>query len=83
MRRAIAAVGLASVLTFGGATAAMAAPNSFVAQTDVSTDDDDGGDAGLWGLLGLLGLAGLAGLKRRDTNRNYDTRVEGTTGVRR
>ena len=66
MRKSIAALGLATVLTFGGGSFAFA-QNDVVAQAEA---EDDGDNTGLWGLAGLLGLAGLAGLKRRDDGRN-------------
>jgi len=70
MRKKIAVVSLAALLTLGTATQALAqqqqpgtatqAPTS--QQTNQTRDDNDFP----WGLLGLLGLAGLAGLRRRD-----------------
>ena len=63
MRRALAAISTAIVLSLGSASIATAQDTS----TDVVEEaTDDNGDTGLFGLLGLLGLAGLFGLKRRD-----------------
>jgi len=65
MRKSITGFGLATVLTLGTGTAAIA--QSDETAQEVETDDNDDSDkTGLFGLLGLLGLAGLAGLKRRD-----------------
>jgi MYXO-CTERM domain-containing protein len=72
MRKSLAAATLAAVVSFGPVDAVFAS-SAAPAAAEAATDDDDGGNAGLWGLLGLAGLAGLAGLKRRDTNRRYDT----------
>jgi MYXO-CTERM domain-containing protein len=79
MRRGTIALGLAAVLTFGGAPSALAAPDDDPAPptTTTTTTDDDGGNAGLWGLVGLLGLAGLAGLRRQEPRRNSEPGTEG------
>ena len=70
MRKPLAAVGLATVLTLGAGSSALAQSSAeVVAQADAA-NDDDADNTGLWGLLGLLGLAGLAGLKRRDDDRH-------------
>lgn len=66
VRKAIASVGLAAVLSMGIGTAAVADTN-IVEAAQAESDDDS--DNGLWGLAGLLGLAGLAGLVRRDRDR--------------
>jgi|GEM_PF-6883917 len=75
MRKAIAAVVIASGLTLAPAVGQVHAQ-------EATTEDDDGDNTGLWGLLGLAGLAGLAGLKRRDNR--VDTRRTGAsdTGIR-
>ena len=63
MRRALAAISAAIVLSLGSASIATAQDTS----TDVVDEaTNDNGDTGLIGLVGLLGLAGLFGLKRRD-----------------
>jgi hypothetical protein len=58
MRKAIASVGLAAMLSLGIGTAAVAqeAPD-----TTEEASEDDGFQ---WGILGLGGLLGLAGLAR-------------------
>ena len=66
MRKAIASVGLAAVLSLGIGNAAFAQTSSVAAQTETETeaDDDDSfveDNLGLLGLLGLIGLAGLGG----------------------
>jgi MYXO-CTERM domain-containing protein len=73
MRKVLAMLFAAMLLTFGTVSGAYAADSialDRVAQEEVQEDDDDGGDRGLWGLLGLLGLGGLAGLMRRDRERD-------------
>lgn len=83
MRKALAILGMSSVLTFGGAglahatTYASPAPQTTttVAQAEA---EDDGDNTGLWGLAGLLGLLGLLGLKRR--NDHVVANTPGTTG---
>ena len=66
MRRALAAISAAIVLSLGSASIATAQDTS----TDVVEEaTNDNGDTGLIGLVGLLGLAGLFGLKRRDDHR--------------
>ena len=71
MRTRLATAGLAGLLIFAPASAAVAntgLPATTAVQAAVAGSDDDG-DNGLWGLAGLLGLLGLAGLKRRDHDR--------------
>ena len=63
MKRVLAALMAAVVLSLGGVSVANAQDTT----TEESSDD---GDMGIWGLAGLLGLAGLAGLKRRDDDPN-------------
>lgn len=63
MKRFLAALMAAAVLTLGSVSVA-------IAQDTTTEETSDGGDMGLWGLAGLLGLAGLAGLKRRDDDHN-------------
>ena len=85
MRKKIAIVGLAALLTIGTSAQAFAqqqqpgtatqAPTS--QQTNQSRNDNDFP----WGLLGLLGLAGLAGLKRRDHEVRRDERMPTGTPV--
>lgn len=66
MRKAMASVGLAALLSMGIGTAAVAQTNSVSAgqtQVEAETDDDgffEGDKLGLLGLVGLLGLLGLA-----------------------
>ena len=47
------------------------ATDPLATNTTTEREDDDGFP---WGLLGLLGLAGLLGAKRRDRDRDVDTR---------
>jgi MYXO-CTERM domain-containing protein len=86
MRKKIAAVGLAALLTVGTSASTFAqqqqqpgtatqAPTS--QQANQSRNDNDFP----WGLLGLLGLAGLAGLKRRDHEVRRDERMPTGTPV--
>ncbi len=69
MRKTLAVVTLAAVLTGGSATFAyaddvVAAPP--VTQTEEDADESKSDKSGLFGLLGLLGLAGLA--KRKENH---------------
>lgn len=85
MRRKIAIVGLAALLTVGSSTQAFAQQQQPGSATQVpssqqanqSRDDNDFP----WGLLGLLGLAGLAGLKRRDHEVRRDEHTRTTTAA--
>ena len=81
MKKALAGLALASLLTMGSAPIALAqdsAQQDTVQQAQADTDNnDDGGKWGLLGLLGLVGLAGLAGLKRRDRH-DYRTTTTAT-----
>jgi MYXO-CTERM domain-containing protein len=82
VRKQIAAIGLAALLTAGAAAQASAqqqqpgaatqAPSSQQVNQGQNRDDDNDFP---WGLLGLLGLAGLAGLKRREHVVRHDDRV--------
>ena len=65
MKKSIAAISAALLLTFGAASVAHAQDTTV---TEEATNDQ--GDTGLIGLVGLLGLAGLFGLKRRDPDRS-------------
>jgi MYXO-CTERM domain-containing protein len=65
MKKSIAAIATAALLTFGGASVAHAQDTTV---TEEATNDQ--GDTGMIGLLGLLGLAGLFGLKRREPDRS-------------
>ena len=72
MRKSVAALGMATVLTLGGGSLASAqTSDNAVAQSEMDSEESD--NTGLWGLLGLVGLAGLAGLKRRDDVRTHQT----------
>jgi len=85
MRKKIAIVGLAALLTIGTSAQALAqqqqpgsaTPMPTAQQTNQSRNDNDFP----WGLLGLLGLAGLAGLKRRDQEVRRDEPVRTATGT--
>lgn len=78
LKKAAAAFGVATALTFGAAAPALAVDDPAEEATD------DGGNNGLWGLLGLLGLAGLAGLRRRPAEANRGgTGTGSTTGTNR
>jgi MYXO-CTERM domain-containing protein len=82
VRKQIAAVGLAALMTVGAAAQASAqqqqpgtatqAPSSQQVNQGQARDDDNDFP---WGLLGLLGLGGLAGLKRREQAVRRDDRV--------
>jgi MYXO-CTERM domain-containing protein len=81
MKKSLAGLALAGLVTFGSAPIAMAQTQPQVQpaqQTTVDTESDDSGKWGLLGLLGLLGLGGLAGLKRRD---RYDDRTRVASGT--
>ena len=69
MKKLLAALAAAVVLTFGSATIAATQDTG---STVVDEATNDSGDTGLIGLAGLLGLLGLLGLKRR--NDTYDNR---------
>ena len=79
MRKEIAVVGSAALLTLGTGTQAFAQQQQPGTATQVPTsqpttqnrNDNDFP----WGLLGLLGLGGLAGLRRRDHEVRRDERM--------
>jgi MYXO-CTERM domain-containing protein len=77
MRKALAAVTMATALS----TVPVFGSVSAHAPAQSAADDDNGGDDGNWGLfglIGLLGLAGLAGLRRKDQDRSTGTTMSGT-----
>lgn len=71
MKRVLAALMAAVVLSLGGVSVAVAQDTGTDEVAQEATNDE--GDTGLFGLAGLLGLLGLLGLKRRD-----DTRTTGS-----
>jgi MYXO-CTERM domain-containing protein len=75
MRKAIASVGLAALLSMGmGTTAAVAQTNAVAAQAEAEETTNDDDDSSKLGLVGLLGLLGLAGLARRGGGRSAPAR---------
>ncbi len=91
MRKLVASIACAMMLTFAGiatASADTATPvkgNQTPTTTPVTkTKKDNSGKIGLVGLAGLLGLAGLARRKRNDddVNRTGRTPGAGSTGAR-
>jgi MYXO-CTERM domain-containing protein len=74
MKRMLAALMAAVVLTLGGVSVAIAQDTDTDTEEVVEEATNDEGDTGLIGLAGLLGLLGLFGLKRRDDDRRVVTR---------
>jgi MYXO-CTERM domain-containing protein len=71
MKKAMKAAGiLATVITLGISSPAMAQDNGSTTTTQTRSVDneDNDGDHGKWGLVGLLGLLGLLGRNRKETH---------------
>ena len=74
MRKLVVPI-VATIITAGSVSVAVAQDNDAQRGAQSADRDDDRGE---WGWLGLLGLAGLMGLKRRDRDEHVTGRTSTT-----